>query len=274
MTFRIEFLNEAAVFNPPPGGSFFVSDSGPNFVNDGTSTDIEGVLVGGSDGFVHNATLSGLTFDPDTLLLTAIGAVSSVNGKTGAVVLTASDVGADAAGTALGLVTALAAVTQPLNANLTAIAALTTLSYGRGLLELANAAAARVYIAAILPTIITDEAVTALGTSGAVAINAALHAVYQVTPVGNITFTVTNDSVGSAITIRVNASAFLITWSITGLKWVGGSAPTLPTVAGYSLLNPCIMHDSPLQIIRGTGISLPYTSPYIPAFSPGYGIAL
>jgi len=90
--------------------------------------------------------------------------------------------------------------------------------------------------AAMLSTILTDSDVTALGTSGAVAVDASAHAVYDVTPTGNITLTITNDSRGSAVTIRVNASAFTITWSITGLKWVGGAAPTLPTTAGRSML--------------------------------------
>lgn len=54
------------------------------------------------------------------------GAVSSVNGKTGAVVLAAADVGA-----------------QPSDSDLTAIAALSTTSYGRAFLALADAAAGR-----------------------------------------------------------------------------------------------------------------------------------
>src|ERR1044072_3389958 len=54
------------------------------------------------------------------------GAVDSVNGHTGAVVLTASDVGA-----------------QPVDSDLTAIAALATTTFGRSLLTAADAAAAR-----------------------------------------------------------------------------------------------------------------------------------
>lgn len=57
------------------------------------------------------------------------GSVLSVNGHTGAVSLTASDVGA-----------------QPVDSDLTAIAALSTTSFGRGFLPLADAATARTYI--------------------------------------------------------------------------------------------------------------------------------
>ena len=115
------------------------------------------------------------------------GAVASVNGQTGVVVLTASSVGADASGTAAGLVASeaatraaadtanttaltthtadtanphavtaaqvgaytttqadtLLAAKQPLDSELTAIAALTTATYGRSLLALADAAALR-----------------------------------------------------------------------------------------------------------------------------------
>ena len=73
----------------------------------------------------------------------SIGAVPTsrtVNGHalTGDVTLTAADVGADAAGAAASAQSA----SQPLDSDLTAIAALSTTSYGRGLLSLADAAAA------------------------------------------------------------------------------------------------------------------------------------
>lgn len=67
------------------------------------------------------------------------GAVESVNGKTGVVVLAASDVGADASGAAA----AAQAASQPLDSDLTAIAALSTTSFGRSFLVLAGEAAAR-----------------------------------------------------------------------------------------------------------------------------------
>src|SRR5690348_1078971 len=75
------------------------------------------------------------------------GAVDSVNGETGTVVLSAADVGA-----------------QPVDSDLTAIAALTTTTYGRALLALADAAALRA--AAGLGTAAT-QASTAFDAAGA-----------------------------------------------------------------------------------------------------------
>jgi hypothetical protein len=77
------------------------------------------------------------------------GAVDSVNGRTGVVVLGASDVSA-----------------QPVDSDLTAIAALTTTPFGRGLLALADAAAMRT--AAGLGTAAT-QASSAFDTAGAAA---------------------------------------------------------------------------------------------------------
>lgn len=71
------------------------------------------------------------------------GAVASVNGQTGTVVLTAADVSADASGAAATAQAAAIAASQPVDADLTAIAALTTTSYGRALLALVDAAALR-----------------------------------------------------------------------------------------------------------------------------------
>lgn len=68
-----------------------------------------------------------------------VGTVASVFGRTGAVVAVANDY---AIADINGLVTALAAK-QGLDADLTAIAALVTTSFGRALLELANAGAGR-----------------------------------------------------------------------------------------------------------------------------------
>lgn len=72
------------------------------------------------------------------------GAVDSVNGQIGTVVLDADDVGADASGAAA----AAQAASQPLDSDLTAIAALSTTSFGRSFLALADAAAARTLIGA------------------------------------------------------------------------------------------------------------------------------
>lgn len=118
------------------------------------------------------------------------GAVDSVNGETGVVVLSAIDVGADAAGTAaaavaaheadttnvhgiadtaaLATTAAVAAGYQPLDSDLTAIAALSTTSYGRSLLALADAAALRT-AAAVADGRFTDGSTNYYLTPGMIA---------------------------------------------------------------------------------------------------------
>lgn len=88
------------------------------------------------------------------------GAVNSVNGKTGTVILAAADVGADASGAAA----AAQAASQPLDSDLTAIAALTTTTFGRALLTLANAAAGQTAFG--LGTAATHAATDFVATSG------------------------------------------------------------------------------------------------------------
>lgn len=83
----------------------------------------QGVPTGGTAGQVLT---KDTVADFDTSWQDAGGAVDSVNGETGVVVLEAADVGA-----------------QPADADLTAIAALATQAYGRSLLTLADAAAGR-----------------------------------------------------------------------------------------------------------------------------------
>jgi hypothetical protein len=85
------------------------------------------------------------------------GAVDSVNAKTGVVVLSASDVGA-----------------QPVDSDLTAIAALTTTTFGRALLALADAAALRTAAglgtaATIFSTTLTIDATEKTSTTAATA---------------------------------------------------------------------------------------------------------
>jgi hypothetical protein len=100
------------------------------------------------------------------------GAVDSVNGATGVVVLDADDID-DAATTnkfataaQLSAVDDLATTYQPLDADLTSIAALSTTAFGRGLLEQADAATARTTLG--LGTIATQAANSVAITGGAV----------------------------------------------------------------------------------------------------------
>lgn len=108
-----------------------------------------GVPVGGTTGQVL-AKATATNYDThwvDQTGGTGGGAVSSVNGYTGAVVLAASDVGA-----------------QPLDSDLTSIAALVTTTFGRGLLTQADAAATRTTLG--LGTAATSAA-TAFDAAGA-----------------------------------------------------------------------------------------------------------
>jgi hypothetical protein len=108
-----------------------------------------GVPVGGTTA---QALVKASNADYDTHWVDAAagtGAVDSVNGHTGVVVLGASDVGA-----------------QPVDTDLTAIAALSTTTFGRALLALADAAALRT--AAGLGTAAT-QASTAFDAAGAAA---------------------------------------------------------------------------------------------------------
>ena len=77
-----------------------------------------------------------------------------------------------------------------------------------------------------------DKARTALGTAGAVTIDLAVSNEFGLSPTAAVTLSVTNDYNGAAIFLRVTASAFTVTWPGT-VKWAGGVAPTLPTVAGH-----------------------------------------
>ncbi len=80
------------------------------------------------------------------------GAVDSVNGQTGTVVLDAGDVGADVAGAAAAAQAAAIAASQPVDSDLTAIAALATDAFGRDLLTKTTAASVRSYLGLVLGT--------------------------------------------------------------------------------------------------------------------------
>lgn len=122
------------------GGSYFGGGGGVASGGDKIAVQQSGVLVGSA---------TALNFEGATVAINAQvatitgggggggGAVASVNGQTGVVVLAAADVGADASGAAA----AAQAASQPLDSDLTAIAALSTTAYGRGLLALADNAA-------------------------------------------------------------------------------------------------------------------------------------
>ena len=197
------------------------------------------------------------------------GAVASVNGQTGVVVLDATDVGADASGTAAGLVASeaatraaadttnatalsthvadtanphavtaaqvgaytsgavdtLLAAKQPLDSDLTAIAALTTATYGRALLALADAAALRT--AAALGTAATanstDFVAAASVTGGGVLATGG--------------FTLTVPSTGTAALLGV-ANSFTAAQSVALTDAATAAASTLLTLGHNSSGTP------------------------------------
>ena len=79
-----------------------------------------------------------------------------------------------------------------------------------------------------------DKAPTALGTSGAVSLDRAVSNEFSLAATAAVTLSVTNDYDGAILSLRVAASAFAVTWP-GAVKWGGGVAPTLPTVAGHVL---------------------------------------
>lgn len=105
--------------------------------------------------YMHNSGSAGTMADWTEIAIDA-SLVSSVFGRTGAVVTASGDytagqitnvpAGAIAAVTVQAALNELDSEKQPLDADLTALAALTTTSFGRAFLELADAAAARTYI--------------------------------------------------------------------------------------------------------------------------------
>lgn len=183
---------------------------------------------------------------PDGVTITSAGGVlSAVGGVAAAHAATHAAAGSDpltlAQSQITGLVDALAA-RQPLDTDLTALAALTTTSYGRGLLELADAAALRTAAGlgsaatqastAFAPArhttaqTLTDASTVAWDTaSGHLASvtlggNRTLGAPTNGTP-GTYILRVTQDGTGSR-TLAYNAA----------FKWPGGAAPVLSTAAG------------------------------------------
>lgn len=89
---------------------------------------------------------------------------------------------------------------------------------------------------ATLPIVLENSTITTQNATGAVALNPTTNNRFDLTLTGNTTLSVTADFLGSSIMLRVGASAYTITWSVTGLKWPNGTAPTLPTTSGRYML--------------------------------------
>lgn len=151
------------------------------------------------------------------------GAVDSVNGQTGVVVLDAGDVGADPAGTAAGLVDDLSGVTNAATAR-----------SNLGLGNVNNTSDANKPVSTAQQTALDAKAPatrtvgTGLGTSGTVNLDmASLHGTIQtITLSGNPTFTTLNRAAGREVTLVLAAggSSRTLVWP----SWlaVGAALPT------------------------------------------------
>lgn len=128
---------------------------------------------------------------------------------------------------------------QPLDSDLTAIAALVTTSYGRALLALADAAAGRTALGAAPATPLTQ----ALTDGASIAWNTALGAFATLTIGGNRTLAnPTNLVAGASYALKITQDG---TGSRTlaygsAFKWVGGTAPVLSTAIGAIDVLTCI----------------------------------
>ena len=143
------------VWTAPSGGG---GDGGtPGLIGDVQQIDIGDAAAAGSTGRYADAAHQHAL--PAPVAPAALGATATA-GSASTVARSdhvhpypsAANVGADPAGTAAAAVAALSSVYQPLDSDLTALAALTTTSFGRGLLELANAAALRTTAGLVIGT--------------------------------------------------------------------------------------------------------------------------
>lgn len=203
----------------------------------------EGVPTGGTTG---QALVKASNTDFDTEWADETGGVTSVNTHTGAVVLGAADVGADASGAAA----AAQAASQPVDSDLTAIAALTTTSFGRALLTLADAAAGRTSLG--LGTAAT-QASSAFDTAGAAA--AAQAASQPVDSDLTAIAALTTTSFGRGLLAAANGAALGITASDVGAQPLDSDLTAIAalstTAYGRALLT--VANLAALQAILGTG---------------------
>lgn len=184
------------------------------------------------DGSTNSSATIALTIGGDnlSLALTIAGSSSGVttfNTRSGAVVPLTGDYAAfyDALGAAAAAQSAAAtdattkanaaqAASQPLDSDLTAIAALTTTSYGRALLTLANAAAADWKEKVTTATALTDAAtIDITGTH------------HTLATASSRTFTIsfTGDSIKLAITLSATSATFTLP---SGHKGIYGGTPS------------------------------------------------
>ena len=168
------------------------------------------------------------------------GAVDSVNGQTGTVTLTATDVGADASGVAAGLVDDLSGVTNAATAR-----------SNLGLGNVDNTSDANKPVSTAQQTALDAKAPatrtvgTGLGTSGTVNLDMASvnDTIQWITATGALTFTTSNRAAGREVTLVIAAggSSRTLTWP----SWlaVGAALPT-SLAAGKTLVATVTFMDT------------------------------
>jgi hypothetical protein len=99
---------------------------------------------------------------------------------------------------------------------------------------------------------------TTTATSGTVTIDcSAADITYVLSLTNNVTLALSNEADGRRFTlfVRGQASGYTITW-FSGIKWVGGAAPTIPTVSGR------VMAISFIRLGSGEWVGLPASEAY------------
>lgn len=151
------------------------------------------------------------------------GAVDSVNGQTGTVTLTATDVGADASGVAAGLVDDLSGVTNAATAR-----------SNLGLGNVDNTSDANKPVSTAQQTALDAKAPatrtvgTGLGTSGTVNLDMASvnDTIQWITATGALTFTTSNRAAGREVTLVIAAGGSSRTLAWPSWLAVGAALPT------------------------------------------------
>jgi len=131
---------------------------------------------------------------------------------------------------------------QPLDSDLTAIAALSTTTAGRSLLTLAAVPSGALVGTTDTQTLTNktlgnvQETVFTITDAAGFSINPANGSIQVVTLSANRTPTASSFTAGQGVTLMIDdGTAYAITWTTVGVSWVGGSAPTLATT-GYTII--------------------------------------
>ena len=255
------------------GTGSFARVSSPTFttpnIGAATATSVNGVTLtnGGSGALTVTGTASVAGTHSGTSSGTNTGDQTSVTGNAGTATAlqtarningvsfngTADITVAAAAGTLTGTTMAANVVTS----SLTAIGTIATgvwqgtpVGVAYGGTGGTTAAAARTGVGFVT--------LTTTATSGTVTLDcAADNPTFVLSLTGNVTLALSNEADGRRFTlfVRGQASGYTITW-FSGIKWVGGAAPTIPTVSGR------VMAISFIRLGSGEWVGLPASEAY------------